>query len=569
MSRAETYRTVDDPIYYATLREAGISNQTAQRESGLITTPNGYGSLASPLNGPSPKQVVFDHAGADCKTMRWNNCALKLTMYFHLTGDTTAQLPQVTAVTNTSSRGMFYNVPAWNMVGSLISSVVLYINETEIYKSTAGHFLEDFTARLLRQYSYETLESMDHTLFTPIYSKRYSAAATTAVTQILAVTNAKGSVRPLDGVGIPVDGDGVTVHDLATVTAANVPEVYAKADVGIVLGVDSIINLARNEAITGYNADLNPYVSDANLRERGKRWATGATQRRAITRIIQFRDLFPTIPDGIIRNMRSFKIDITFSDSLDHLIHTTTLAAGATTLGGATTFQGAVSVTKCELITDVYTPEALKQIQLATEKAGSSSDILPMLIPKVITKNYTSGTDISVGKFENVDSVLMFKIGRGVAGTGLTYSDQGSTMLFTELTSLYAAQGLASADSKTITDVQMELGGYQYPSRPLIVTTDEINTGKSVDPTQLYYEYRKAIGRLNRLDGSPSIPLQYFSTTLPIIWFRPWSDEAPHRSPMNELIVRARGGADATNVTFVVFEYVVFRINADTSVMKM
>jgi len=117
--------------------------------------------------------------------LRWGTMALAVEMVFTLHGTTTAACPTVGAGVNAAAANTVYNRPAncpsWNLVGALIDSITLRISGTEIYKCTAGHYLEEFTARLLARYGHDALESRSDMLFTPICTHRYTVGTPRAV----------------------------------------------------------------------------------------------------------------------------------------------------------------------------------------------------------------------------------------------------------------------------------------------------------------------------------------------------------------------------------------------------
>jgi len=578
MSTAEVFRQIDDPIYSNSLREAPISGMSKGREAFVITTPNGYGDAASPLNGPNNKTPIFEISGSNVKTLRFSQCALRLNMIFCKAGDPAAPVPQIVNNSTLTSRGMLYNSPDWCTAFDVIRSVTLWLNGQEVYKSSDDANLE-MIARVLRSYSHEQLEStMDNTVFTPCFNDHYSYATSENDAAVLPTANLAGYLAAR-----PCASRGIQKFPFA-MTTTNASDVPVGADPGPATQGDA----------SGYNPELNNHCLGDVLRERANRWCKGNTHLRTITKYIPFSILFPSMGDAIFRNLNNIKIEIRFAPTFDHLIHTSAIipsgadpsvagesahALGQTQVAGRT-YQGEVRVIKADLYLDSYTPEALKSIELAASKAGQDSDILPMLTTELIRWKYTPSNDFILPSKSNVDTLMMFKPTRQTFTAAAydggnifrRYQSNGQFHLFTNGEDPQywrtADNAVASPNStRFMQSLQVRFDSNPYPSNAIEIVS-RVNDQDCFNPTQLYHEYLKATKRLGRLESSPAVPLHIFKSTMPFAMIRPWSDESPHRSPPQQITIQGRGGTESENCCLVLFRYVVYRLLSSGEIQK-
>jgi len=553
MSSAEVFETVSDPLYSATTRMAPLAAMTKSKDSFVVSTNQSYGTPADPLNGPNARTLIFEINGSQCRTLKWNECALRLNMHFTKSGVHNAPVPRVIEDFKPNIvPGMLFNSPPPFMVGELIRSVTLWLNGVEVYKSS-DDFGAEFFARMIRNYSGETLENMDGTLFTPIWDESYSCALNTAHAAVDPAAGARG--RPFVGVGM----------NMEQMTSLNTTAATA------------LHNMAYN---------INPNAAGRALKRRAEIWCDGVANShlRPITKFIHLRDLAPTFPNGIIRNLNSIKLEVRFSNSLDHLICTNSVSAGCTAVavdtdaavvagiravgdgaGDASTrmLSGDVRVTRCDLMITNMTPEALQEISLASEKAGNQADIIPLMMTELTKVSYVSGNHILLPAKSNVDTIMLFKKARTTMAVNAAYTRQDSsqTLLFTDAAGRYKADQPGA--SEFIQRFQMRVDNQPYPANPI-----EITDNGYTNLAQAYLEYRKAIRRVDRIEGSPSIPYWAYKAAYPFLMLRPWSDAAPHRSPPQALTLIPEGGSNTTDVNVVLFRYVVFKLLADGTVQK-
>jgi hypothetical protein len=150
---------VRDPIYDCTKQPIAIDGDTLARTSITYSAQtNGSATLLDPLNATSgSKTTIFVMGANSSQPFRWNTMALRMRMVFHKLADTTAaaQSTSSTDAATGTPQAMPYNSPSWNMVGALINQIKVSINDTEVWSSIPTSFLSDWTARLIRNHTYD------------------------------------------------------------------------------------------------------------------------------------------------------------------------------------------------------------------------------------------------------------------------------------------------------------------------------------------------------------------------------------------------------------------------------
>lgn len=168
MATEEIYHAIDDPIYSATSQKPPVDKDTQYRQSGYISaSSNGSATLATGLN--SGQMTTFEITQGSGMKLRWGTMALRLRMTITALADTAATCP-----VSTGEGAAPCNIPPWNMVASLIKSIKLELNSGDAtYVSQSDHYLEDFTARMIRNYPFDVLQTKGDCLFTPIDDVMY------------------------------------------------------------------------------------------------------------------------------------------------------------------------------------------------------------------------------------------------------------------------------------------------------------------------------------------------------------------------------------------------------------
>ena len=531
-------KPIHDPLYDCTKMAVGNDGDTLARSSITYSAQtNGSASLTDPLNSASAvKTTLFALGASTTSPFRFNTMGLRLKMLFHKLGDPTTSAPAAaTSAVNNLADAMPFNSPSWNLVGSLINQIKLSINDTEVYSCTPTYFLQEFTARLIRNHTYDSLESSDHMLFTPCFDRDYTAASQAG----------NAAVEPTTA----------GTHTIAPATYPSVSTSYSRY-----IGDNSGVN-----QFYGYMAQVNPFGASPQTIERAKRWIWGSsTQYRTITKIIPFADLFPRFPDSLITNIRQIRIEIIWNSTTDLLDHFA--------LGAPSTTDAAVSVFSCDILSDTYIPQAQQFNASVDEKLKGESDKCAFLSTQVFNLTYNPGTDLIIPGLSNFDSCVVMQTARGLSNGQLTtairtYNSNGQTLIFgnsataTANTIKLRADDPTPTDSLPITSAQIQFAGRLYPSST-IQTVQTSNVTQCFDPTQLYLEYRKFCGKLARRDLSAAVPMWAFKGSFPFIAIRPWSDNGFHLSSGGDLILRMQGGT-AGPVQIVVFRVVIAEISSD------
>jgi len=548
----------DDGVYTSFSKPSVIDKDTRKRVTNVIAAAsNGVGTLTSPLNGPNTQRTSFVVRASGANKIRWDTLCLRVSMVFTKWGDTTHAAPS-TGVTDADAvvLGMPFNSPSWNMVFNLISSVSLKMNNAEVYNSSQGSsYANEVTARLFRYFSYEALNSMGTMLFTPVGSQEYMIGSARPAT-VLAPTGAIWqAIKPTnyDSISCPYFG-------------------FTKAD-----------PIAAASTFAGFTPDYNPNAKDALLKERARRWCSGDTHCRVITMEIPMIVLTPIITRGIIKNLNELVLDITWSNSLDHLEHTAINAdeTSAGTMIAAT--WGQVCVTACDLVTDSYTPSVEQFATDVKEKTQGVSDIIEMHKTSVARIDYSSGSDITISNMRNLQAVYIMQPARGfynhlssvgTAADKRMYQSTGEFLLFGNSNNdaaamkHHASEALANANSCPISSVQLEIGGEFYPSSPITIAKSPTSGTTAADLTMLYDQYLKSIAKLGRRDLSPAVPYWMFSSTCPFIAISPCPDNGSTltREGKNLTIHMTGGTSNAlpSNAIYIItFEYKAYRINPD------
>lgn len=563
--QASEFAPIDDPLYTLSSVPVPVDKDTMHRTETVIYPNCGQALVTAPFNdatGGKPN-LEFD---IEMRGRTWGNLALKLGMVFTLRGNPAAALPTTATDQEIDAiQGRPYNAPSWNMVASLIKDISLEIGGVEIWSARSDHYLEDFTARLLRNYSYEALNERSDMLFTPIGSRTYT---------------------------IGHSGEENTLYQAAAVAHRSdvVPTGFGHLSgpwFGYVkpAAEDQVNPLLCNNTFFGYNPESNQYTQDPALKERVKRWASGNTHQRVITKLIPFQDLFPRIPNHIFKNVRNVKVKITWNPTMDLLEHFCIVGAAGTAAAHLAT-HGDVRLINAAVVTDMYFATPAQAAESVTEKqeaSAESADILRMLATRVDPiVAPASGSSVRISGVANFDSLMVIQPARGwrnltAADTTVReYQSTGEFLLFgcsnnaASTMKLRADEPVAAGTSEPVTKVYMTYDGVTYPGSEHIECSQTVNGAVCFNPIPAYREYVKACARTSRVDTAPAIPLEIFATTMPFIYIKPWADNAIHlntyASDIQLYITGGTSWADKTGgnmLSIVVFHHKVFRIGVN------
>ena len=530
-----------DPVYAITRQPIRVDASSLSRASTLFSAQtNGSAAITDPLNSASsPKTTLFVFSSSSSNPVLFDNIYLRMRMVVHLLGTPTSSAPfNDPEVLNVGCEAVGYNSPPWNLSAALINQCKITINDSEIWSNAPGYFCQDFTARLLKNHTYDSLAGAGHMLFCPIFDKTY--LATTGRSN--AAVDPGVGVAPFAGVK-PASPDSISCPYLAV-----------KYTAGPTAPVTQV----------GYTSDYNKWFSSPEAKMRAKTYITPNSHQRVITKCIPLSDLLPRFPPALITNGRSIKLEIIWTNSTDLLEHSSSTAAT----------QAGVSLIGCDLITDTLSPTATQYEALIKQKDSGIPEQFGFTSTQVYQLSYTAGSDIIVPGITNFQSVMVMQLAKGFTNgqsttNARTYTSSGQTLIYGNSTfattgDIKLAADHVSTDALPITSAQIQYAGRLYPSTP-ITTLQTVNSGSAFDGATLYAEYLKFCGKLSALDRSAAVPFEYFSTTMPFLALSPFSDMPRISSTGGDLVLRLTGGA-ASALSIIVFRNVLVQIDSDGSV---
>ena len=154
---------IRDDVYERSLRSAPVDQDTIFRSASYRESADSRGTIASPLNSTGRK-TVFEFNQGTASKIRWGGMALRLTINISNAGNAMAL-----------TGGQPKQAPDWNMVGRLIRQVKLEVNTgKELYSSSDGRFLEEFTAQILHNHTWQELKHNEDMLFLPMDDDQYA-----------------------------------------------------------------------------------------------------------------------------------------------------------------------------------------------------------------------------------------------------------------------------------------------------------------------------------------------------------------------------------------------------------
>lgn len=185
---------VGDPVYDMTHAPAPYDGATMYRQTRITAPTTGASAtIAAPLNSAGQSRTVISLVNGGGVRYRWGTMALRLQMVFTL-GNNTAAAADPTRCS-----------PPWNMIPYLFQSLSVSINRgsTQIVNFPDPlSFGAAFTAKMLREYTYDQLNHMDNVLFTPLDGPNDAyISATPADSQYNAAVNPGAVQRGLNWIG--------------------------------------------------------------------------------------------------------------------------------------------------------------------------------------------------------------------------------------------------------------------------------------------------------------------------------------------------------------------------------
>lgn len=520
---SEIFRQIDDGIYNIAKQPAPVDRDTVFRYSSYAcaNSGSGAGTAAAPLNYGT-NQTTFSLNQQSGAHLRFGTLGLRLKMIF-TDVDSVATCPltdgEATAITKIG--GLPSSAPSWNLCGAFVSQMVISMNGVPIYSSVSGHFLEDWTAKLIYMYSHDELDNHPG-IFGPIGDTSYTGYS----------ARAAAAVEP----------SGTVVQSIYPNQLMALSAPYVKL-------AKHATTIDSASTFVGFNPSYNPKAEDPCLKARAMEYCGGAnTHLRVITKIIPLRDILP-IPDAVYANLRTLDIKINWVNDLDLLDHFNTTVAT----------QSGVRLLNCDLVTDSYMMSIPQSITSITEKGGAQSEILPYYNTMMFNPTYIPGSDLRLPNVSNCQAIFIMQLAKdftngqsatseaGYSSTAqfLLFGDSSSTLAVNDLRLKADAIRAIATDASPISDVQVSIGGRDYPSTPIITSNALSAATICFDPSQLYMEYCKAVGKFCRRDVSPAITYSQFKSVCPFICIRPYADNALHLSDARDITIRMHGGIES------------------------
>jgi hypothetical protein len=173
MNPKEVYVPQKDVLYDITNKNVPVDTSTLYRGSNRMSAQTG-GSVAntSGLNTTAANTKFVISSGSNYK-LRWDTMALAVRTTFD---------------NGTAGQSAAYGCPAWNAIADNIERMSLKINDSsvEIYNCSSGNYIYDYTARLLRNYTWDVLNDMNEEIFAPICALESEAtiSSTSLITNV-------------------------------------------------------------------------------------------------------------------------------------------------------------------------------------------------------------------------------------------------------------------------------------------------------------------------------------------------------------------------------------------------
>lgn len=411
---------------------------------------------------------------------------------------------------STGSANMTTACVPWNVIAHQIDNIALYINNSSIpiYKSSAGTYASEYASRLYSSYDWNHINNeMDEQLYGPIELSQRADTYTSATSY-------------------DEDEDEYTTTTTSTITHAQPLYTIATA---------TAFNHTQAERIARHNT---------------------SNYQKNQTKMIPICDLIPTLPTGIINQLRSFMLEITYRDKSTEL----------ETLNGDA---GSIfHITECYMLLDMIN---MTQEQQKIEEANKQvPNIIPYLTTQCFQMKYNKDTDIVIGSQKNIMAVMVMHpaVGEENSVSDREATSTGQTMLFncSHATTAFLRDSTETGTTNQIIErVNIQYGNITYPTIP-IQTVDMLSDGtKSPNLAELYHYYLIALNSLGNKLIKP-IPFNIFSTTQPFIFLKPYSNNAGHLTKTSDLIIQMRGGADSL-CNVILYKLVILKIESDGSII--
>jgi hypothetical protein len=279
---------------------------------------------------------------------------------------------------------------------------------------------------------------------------------------------------------------------------------------------------------------------------------------------IYLKDLFPRLNPEMtsLNNLRTINIEIKWASNQVIL----------ESISGAT---GSFNITKCEIYTDEYTKSTEMESQILKYKLDGKSENILQYHTAVYQRIY-SGADILIPSVKNLEAVFILSSVYGLNNTNSTSTccSTGELSLGLIDGSSTLANSVKFADqvngnNNQIYSAQIKYGEIIYPNYECSSIATQVNSSSGFyELVPFWNEYNKCIGSRMKNNG---ISYDVYRSILPVMAFKPFSDNEIHLSPAQDLWIKLKGGNGVsgqaqTKLYIVVFTSRVISLNADQSV---
>jgi hypothetical protein len=309
-------------------------------------------------------------------------------------------------------------------------------------------------------------------------------------------------------------------------------------------------------------------------KERFLRWvsnnaysssATAGSLSQVVYKHIPLTDLIDELPDAIMNNIESVRIQMKWKAPT-----TTDLEVIA---DNAETTYGTMLIVDCALVLDNY---VLSATELTKQVSTKGDEFLNYMQVEVTPMSYVANSDLILSGKSNVQAISVMNLEKGATMYNNTTqgfgTSSGQLLLFNQCadsgTTANALKNLSflGESHDVINSIQVQYGSVLYPNYAIPVKNSSTN---NVDLSTLYSEYVKALNIMSSGDVSP-IPYANYKTSSPFVLLSMFSNNAPHFSTPQDVIIKITGGCSATTKLYVVlFRHAVIRLSSDGSVMKI
>jgi len=532
-----------DPLYGLSEKSISIEGSTSNRNVTIINATSN-GSNTAQNGGLAGQLTEFQFSTSSSKKIRFDTSALEVE--FQVTGPTYNTLPgmQENGVSFIQYAGI-----AWNFFAAMISELQFIINGTQILNIQGGkRYLAAMMDYLLSTFSYDELENKEYIIAPFNEDKQYLFKYQVDDTRGNQYYDLGNTLRRYTNHALSPEYSFVSAGN----AIAEVPTVSSGAN-----------DAGKNTIFFAKRACVNNRVfqrNDEPLRSFFLRYVNciskAADPNKKFVIRVPVRDLLLGLNLGICNNIRSIQLKIRWTSdrtvyfenvSKDYI--GTGVNAPPNPISDYTINQN-LFITQARILLDEYVPNVGTELTSLNDKLDQKSDKIAFIDRDARLVNW-SGDDVLFTNIKNLDHIFLTQFSNDCyLATEDANNDKGATSgqfyLFNsecdnnnnvKANYRYNSQELVTTDKKSVlTNMSMFYGNVQYPNGKLleVVKNNQLNT------TELYYEYLKAIGKLN--GGQPAVTYEMFKNVMPFIMLKPFTNNAV-RLGSGDLTLRLDGSS--------------------------